>query len=113
MVKNQCLKTLSSNKPTINIDLSQLIINEYDPFTPDKLLEFQQLKTKIDSLIKLLPTRKQKAFLLSRIHNKTYFEIAVILGVSIKTIESDISFALNFLKSNIYILTIINLTSIG
>lgn len=100
-VKNQCLNIIDKNKYSINSDFNIQMINEYDELTPERLTTINQLKEKIQFLINQLPDRQHKAFILSRFKDKTYKEIAEILGVSIKSIEADISKALSFLKSNI------------
>lgn len=113
-VKNECLNQISKNKNLINTDFNTYISNQYDPLNPESILELQQLQEKIKYAISELPERAQIAFKLNRFNNKTYKEIAFQLGVSLKTIESDISKALVYIKSNLFlILTIINLIFVG
>ncbi|WP_108868261.1 RNA polymerase sigma factor [Aquimarina aquimarini] len=56
---------------------------------------------KINSLIKKLPPRCKEIFIKSKFEKKKYKEIALELGISIKTVEVQISKALSFLKENI------------
>lgn len=55
---------------------------------------------KLNSLIGELPPRCKQVFVLSKIHNKKYKEIAKELNISIKTVENHISKAYNFLRKN-------------
>lgn len=113
-VKNECLNHISKNKKLINTDFYTDIVNQYDPLTPESILELQQLTDRVKLLISELPERAQEAFKLSRFQHKTYKEIATILDISIKTVESDISKAISYIKIHLPILlTLINLISIG
>lgn len=67
-------------------------------------IETKNLGEYIDMLISELPPRRQEIFNLSRKENKTYKEIAIILNISEKTVENQISEALKFLRKNITLL---------
>lgn len=67
-------------------------------------IETKNLGEYIDMLISELPPRRQEIFNLSRKENKTYKEIAILLNISEKTVENQISEALKFLKKNITLL---------
>ncbi|MFQ5445871.1 MAG: RNA polymerase sigma-70 factor [Saprospiraceae bacterium] len=61
-------------------------------------LENQELKELIDRTIDGLPERCRLVFTLSRFEEMTYQEIADHLGLSIKTVENQVSKALRILK---------------
>jgi RNA polymerase sigma-19 factor, ECF subfamily len=61
-------------------------------------LEGQELKELIDRTIDGLPERCRLVFTLSRFEDMTYQEIATDLGISIKTVENQMSKALRILK---------------
>lgn len=67
-------------------------------------IETKNLGEYIDMLISELPPRRQEIFNLSRKENKTYKEIAILLNISEKTVENQISEALKFLRRNITLL---------
>ena len=51
-----------------------------------------------------LPPRRREIFNLSRKEQKSYKEIAILLNISEKTVENQISEALKYLKKNITLL---------
>ena len=67
-------------------------------FLPHNLQEY------IDRLIDELPPRRREIFNLSRKEQKSYKEIAILLNISEKTVENQISEALKYLKKNITLL---------
>lgn len=60
-----------------------------------------ELEEKINKVIDSLPERCKQVFMLSRFEGLKYQEIADKLGISIKTVEAQISKALAALKSNL------------
>lgn len=66
----------------------------------DNLLEKNELETRIFGLIEKLPEKCREIFKLSRFEELKYKEIAEQLKISIKTVETQMSRALKFLKEN-------------
>jgi RNA polymerase sigma-70 factor (ECF subfamily) len=58
-----------------------------------------ETKKKIETAIQHLPTQCQKIFRLSRIDGLKYHEIATFMGISIKTVETQITRALRALRA--------------
>ena len=69
-------------------------------------LEAKNLSEYIDLLIAELPPRRREIFNLSRKENKAYKEIALLLNISEKTVENQISEALKYLRKNIVLLSL-------
>lgn len=69
-------------------------------------IEANDLRAYIDHLIEELPPRRREIFNLSRREHKSYKEIALLMNISEKTVENQISEALKFLKKNVFLLTI-------
>jgi len=67
----------------------------------DNILEQSELETKIYQLIEQLPTECKKIFKLSRFEEQKNKEIADQLNISIKTVETQMSRALKFLRLNL------------
>ncbi len=65
-------------------------------------LEAEELQALIDQTIDALPERCRLVFVLSRYENLTYQEIADQLDISIKTVENQISKALQYLRIQLY-----------
>ena len=61
-------------------------------------LEFNELKEKYENTLSNLPLSNREVFLMSRMEELTYKEIAQRLNVSIKTIEKRMSKTLNELR---------------
>ena len=97
-VRNKCLNWLRDNRKFSNSLLDtedQYIQSNYKP--PDKLIE-NELKKKIRSSIDELPPRCREVFILSRYENLKYLEIADRLQISVKTVETQMSKALQHLR---------------
>lgn len=66
--------------------------------TPEDELNFQELKNAYEAALKSMPKKQRTVFLMSRIDELKYKEIADQLGLSIKAIEKRMSQALDHLK---------------
>ena len=55
---------------------------------------------KLNNLLSKLPPRCREIFIKNKLEKQKYREIASDMGISIKTVKSHISKALNFLKAN-------------
>ena len=100
-VRNRCLNYLRDHKK-----FSDSLIDKEDQYiqanyrTPDKLIE-NELRRKIKSSIDELPDRCREIFLLSRYENLKYLEIADRLQISVKTVETQMSKALQHLRNRL------------
>lgn len=65
---------------------------------PEHLYRQKEFKNRLESSIADLPEQRRTIFLMSRIDKMKNREIAEMLGISIKTVEKNISQALNELK---------------
>lgn len=70
-------------------------------FTPEELIEFAELQCRIENAISALPDQCQRIFRMSRIDEMTNDEIAVKLGISKRTVETQISKALKELRKTV------------
>jgi len=75
-----------------------------DEYNVEEEIEARNLEEYIDQLILELPPRRREIFQLSRREHKTYKEIAVLLDISEKTVENQMSEALKYLRKNIVLL---------
>lgn len=66
--------------------------------SPSFILEQKELHQELEAAISSLPEKQRVVFLLSRINNKTYKEIAEMLGISKQAVEKRIYNALNTLR---------------
>lgn len=68
------------------------------PLTPGDALQEKQLKEALRHAVRALPERRRQVFLLSRENGLTYAEIAAVLGLSVKTVETHMTLALKGLR---------------
>jgi len=94
-VHNNCIHATKKDKLHDSSELT--LVNE---LTEDfeNLLETSELETRIYGLIEQLPTECKRIFKLSRFEELKYKEIAERLQISIKTVETQMSRALKFLR---------------
>jgi RNA polymerase sigma factor (sigma-70 family) len=69
--------------------------------TPEDEINFQQLKDAYETALKTMPEKQRTVFLMNRIDEQTYKEIAQQLNLSVKAIEKRMSQALDHLKKNL------------
>jgi RNA polymerase sigma-70 factor (ECF subfamily) len=98
-VKNRCLNHIKKARlPFADMP------DEFSVISPapsaDRILEGKELQIHINQLIDQLPTKCKQVFLLSRMFDLSYKEIAEIMDISAKTVENQIGIALKFLKEN-------------
>lgn len=95
-VKNHCLDYLKKQKPIFKE------ISTTHPFpqeeNPEKLLIQQEIIEKVEKAIETLPDQCKTIFRLSRDKGLKYQEIADLLQISIKTVETQMGRALKSLR---------------
>lgn len=68
---------------------------------PDTTLHRKQLRRTVQDAVDELPQRGQQVFKLSRQHGLTYKEIATVLDISIKTVETHMRRSFRFLRKRL------------
>ncbi|MEI6681360.1 MAG: RNA polymerase sigma-70 factor [Bacteroidota bacterium] len=97
-VRNKCLNHLRDHKKFSSDLLAMENLAEeagYDQ--PDHLVE-QEIRDKIASSIAALPEKCREIFILNRHENLKYQQIAEKLGISVKTVETQMSKALQHMR---------------
>lgn len=98
VIHNKCTNYLRDNRKfdqyILNIE-NLLEVPEYDG--ADSMVE-TELKLKIDLSIEELPEKCREIFMLSRYENLKYQEIADKLQISVKTVETQMSKALQHMR---------------
>lgn len=69
--------------------------------TPEDEINFQELKNAYDAALKTMPEKQRTVFLMNRIDELKYKEIADQMGLSVKAIEKRMSQALEHLKKHL------------
>lgn len=93
----------NQHRKNVNEDFYKLTVLAAleEPYDVEEEIETHNLQEYIDRLIDELPPRRREIFNLSRKEQKSYKEIALLLNISEKTVENQISEALKFLKKNV------------
>lgn len=94
-VRNRCIDVIRKEKDTILFSESIENINQI-PFRD--LVEEAELNDRINASINQLPEKCREIFLLCRFEGLKYSEIAVRLGISVKTVEMQMGIALKRLR---------------
>ena len=97
---------LNRHRKNVNEDFYKVTVLAAleEPYDVEEEIDAHNLQEYIDRLIDELPPRRREIFNLSRKEQKSYKEIAILLNISEKTVENQISEALKYLKKNITLL---------
>jgi len=98
---NKSLNFIRDQKIKFDDKEEQLPILTSSQSTTQQELEAEDLQKKIDEAIDSLPEKCRLVFTLSRFEEMSYQEIADHLGISIKTVENQISKALKVLRTKL------------
>ena len=74
---------------------------EDERITPEDLLEYDELRVKYEEVLSILPENQREVFLMSRMEDLTYKEIAERLDIGVKAIEKRMSLALRTLRKEL------------
>lgn len=97
--RNKSLNSIKHNK--VKQKHVDSVKNSNFNFTEDKHMELNELQTKINEALDVLPPRCRQVFELSRFEEKKYREIAEELNISIKTVENHMGKALGLLHTSL------------
>jgi RNA polymerase sigma-70 factor (ECF subfamily) len=86
-------KTALNFKLNIKPDISEQ--------SPEEEMQFAELNTKYDQALKAMPEKQRVVFLMSRIEELKYHEIAGNLNLSVKAVEKRMKHALAFLRKEL------------
>lgn len=83
------------------VEKEQAVVSEDPGHEGDESLSESELATAVRAAVDKLPPRCREVFLLSRDGGLTYGEIATSLGISIKTVETQMGRALKALRASL------------
>lgn len=86
MTRNSCLNYLQHEKIVKEYVLEKEIENAEAVNECDELLLLAELKKLFDDTLNALPVEYRKVFIMSRVHDRNYREIAEEMGISVKTV---------------------------
>ncbi|MGE5425333.1 MAG: RNA polymerase sigma-70 factor [Syntrophothermus sp.] len=100
-IRNRCLNWLRDNKKFDKNIVSLEETFSERVYEPADRLEENETRVMISTAIGQLPERCREVFILNRFENKKYKEVADTLGISVKTVEAQMSKALDFLRKKL------------
>jgi RNA polymerase sigma-70 factor (ECF subfamily) len=110
-VRNKCLNFLRDNKKFSSNLLDLEGFNGSDSYAQSDPLVIKEMKQRISTATAELPEKCREIFLLNRNGNLKYQQIADQLGISVKTVETQMSKALQHMRKRlaefIYVLLLI------
>lgn len=100
-VRNKCLNWLRDNKK-FNKEILDIegLLSDRSYVQPDRLVE-SEIRDKIERAIEELPEKCREIFVLNRQENLKYQEIAIRLEISVKTVETQMSKALQHMRNRL------------
>lgn len=88
-------------KQTTELKFRTGINNGFEKLTPEEALYFTELKKNYEKALAGMPEPLRTVFLMNRMDNMKYREIAEATGIGVKAVEKRMSQALRFLKHEI------------
>jgi RNA polymerase sigma-70 factor (ECF subfamily) len=85
-------------KQQVAFNFFQAFQPDHQSLTPEDEINFQELKKTYDAALKSMPEKQRTVFLMSRVDELKYKEIADQLDLSVKAIEKRMTQALDHLK---------------
>ena len=98
-VRNHSLMHINKTNRVELVDLKFIV--EKSDNNPDVLVESNELEKGLMKIISEFPTKRREVFFLSRFDKLTYAEIAATLNISIKTVETQMSRSLKYIRKNL------------
>lgn len=96
-VRNRCLNHIRDRKKMVTLTH----LSEEKQMTENTQLETQELEREIEMAIQSLPEKCREIFELNRMEGLKYAEIAIKLGLSVKTVEAQMTKALSQLRTKL------------
>ena len=100
-VRNKCLDKLRAENRVSRCDSSVLVNFTSTISTPLQHTLGEELRKRIEVAIEALPRDRRRIFRLSRDNGLKYKEIAALLDISIKTVETQMGRALKYLRGEL------------
>lgn len=99
--RNQAYKYLRKEHETLTpLEIMNSYDNSHD-HSPDEFLEISELERAVVKAVSDMPERRRQIYLMHRENGLTYREIAEVLDLSVKTVETQIGRSLKYLRDKL------------
>jgi len=86
------------HKLAVNFSIKQHHQSRNQEESPEAQLQYKELEKRYETALRRMPEKQRTVFLMSRMDELKYHEIAANLGLSVKAVEKRMKNALAFLK---------------
>jgi len=86
------------HKLAVNFSIKQYHNSRNREESPEDQLQYKELEKRYETALRRMPEKQRTVFLMSRMDELKYHEIAANLGLSVKAVEKRMKNALAFLK---------------
>lgn len=100
-VHNSCLNLLKHQKIIRTYAAEYQQVNTNVDQNTLWVLENKELHSRILSILESLPPERQKVFRMVRLEGRKYKDVAVLLGISVKTVENQMGKAMQYFRENL------------
>ena len=102
MVRNRALNVARDTHYSDGVDADEIVFEDIP--SPDEEVHHGMLKSQVHEWIKSLPPRRRQAFKLSRFEGLTHAEIASIMNLTPRTVNTHVMLALRDLRAKLHAL---------
>ncbi|NNC83389.1 MAG: RNA polymerase sigma-70 factor [Flavobacteriales bacterium] len=85
----------------VRFNFANRTVRMHSQESPEFLLEEKEFKQKLEDVLASIPEGAREVFLMNRLEDKKYAEIAEMLGISVKAVEKRMSKALSILREEL------------
>lgn len=99
IAQNVTINQLKRKQLMFQFQQKPSVDRDYD--NPEKLLEMKEYQERLNRVLAMLPDGGREVFLMNRLEDMTYVEIAERLGLSVKAVEKRMSKVLRILREKL------------
>jgi len=98
MASDLFVSSYRRHKLAVNFSIKQHHNSRNQEESPEAQLQYKELEERYETALRRMPEKQRTVFLMSRMDELKYHEIAASLGLSVKAVEKRMKNALAFLK---------------
>jgi RNA polymerase sigma-70 factor, ECF subfamily len=111
MVRNECLNFLKHKKTEHKYKTENQYLRQKEELNEQNEDYREKLSEQVKQIVNKLPEGRREIFILSKYHGLKYKEIAKELDIAVKTVENQMSSAMQFIKEELKLLAVLIILS--